>query len=45
MVEICQAILPLFEVLLLLLFPAFEGLHDNTKFVIIRCTQQNVNRL
>ena len=27
------------EALLLLLFPAFEGLHDNIKFVIIACIQ------
>ena len=27
------------KVLLLLLFPAFEELHDNIKFVIIGCTQ------
>ena len=38
------------KVLLLLLFPAFEGLHDNIKFVIIACIQQklfkvNANRL
>ena len=28
--------------LLLLLFPAFEWLHDNIKFVIIGCTQRNL---
>ena len=28
------------KALLLLLFLAFEGLHDNIKFVIIGCTQQ-----
>ena len=28
--------------LLLLLFPAFEGLYDNIKFVIIACIQQKL---
>ena len=41
MINICQAIytslaLRPVRALLLLMFPAFEGLHDNTKFVIIR---------
>ena len=30
------------EALLLLLFPAFKGLHDNIKFVIIGCIQQKL---
>ena len=30
------------KVLLLLLFPAFEELHDNIKFVIIGCTQRKL---
>ena len=30
------------KALLLLLFPAFEGLHDNIKFVIIGCIQQKL---
>ena len=38
MVKICQAI-PI-KALLLLLFPAFVGLHDNINFLIIGRTQQ-----
>ena len=30
------------KALLLLLFLAFEGLHDNIKFVIIACIQQKL---
>ena len=30
------------KALLLLLFPAFEGLHDNIKFVIIACIQRKL---
>ena len=30
------------KLLLLLLFPAFEGLHDNIKFVIITCIQRKL---
>ena len=30
------------KALLLLLFPAFEGLHDNIKFVIIACMQRKL---
>ena len=33
---------PLKELLVLLLFLAFEGLHDNIKFVIIGCIQQKL---
>ena len=30
------------KALLLLLFPAFEGLHNNIKFVIIACIQRKL---
>ena len=30
------------KALLLLLFPAFEGLHDNIKFVITACIQRKL---
>ena len=43
MVNICTSLVFIALLLLLLLmFPAFEGLHDNIKFVIIGCTQQKL---